>query len=157
MQKTEQNFLINLTNKKRSINTEIFEKTITKIADAGAPSSRRSRHLIHPYSKLVPTSIVLAAVQGDIQGFIHTMRDVLLRAVRQMMEERRNLRVPGRRVMVSLESEVHLGFLWSLSRRQDVAAVHGTRTDSARWRGASALYPVGRLIARYGVTEKNVQ
>lgn len=101
-------------------------------------------------SSLVRPSVVLAAVEGDVQGLVHALRDVLLLMVaRQVMEQR----VPGGRRMVALEGEVHLGLLRSLPRRQAVAAVDRARADSGR-RAASALDPIGRLVARYRVSAK---
>jgi len=94
--------------------------------------------LASPSSKLALISVVLAAVQSDVQRFIHALRDVLLTIVWQMGEKRSDLRVPGGCMRMSLEGEIYLSFLRSLSRRQYIAAIHRTRADP-RWCGTSAL------------------
>lgn len=99
-------------------------------------------------SSLIRPSIVLAAVEGDVQRLVQ--RDVpLLMVTRQVVEQR----MPGGRWMVALQGEIHLGLLRSLPRRQAVATIDGARADSGR-RSATALDPVGRFVARYRVSAK---
>lgn len=102
-------------------------------------------------SSLIQPSVILAAIESDVQRLVHALRDVLLLVVaRQMMEQR----MPGGRGMMALQGKIHLGFLRPFSRRQTVAGmVHGTRADSG-WRSTSALDPVGRFVARYRVSAK---
>lgn len=112
---------------------------------SGAPGRVRRSDPCGLPALIISSVVVLAAVEGNVQRLVDAVRDVQGTIARRMVEQRGDRRMPddGRRMMVRLEGEIHLGYLRPIPGL-------GARADPRR-RATPALESVGRFVADHRV------